>query len=77
MSNSTPLEPGIYRHYKGNKYEVIGTGKDTETEEVVVIYRPLYESDVAYWVRPYGIFISDVVVDGVNIARFMKIESDE
>jgi hypothetical protein len=77
MFNSRPLKPGIYRHYKGNRYEVIGIGKDTETEEDVVIYRPLYESDVAYWVRPYEMFIGEAVVDGVSVARFTKVESDE
>jgi hypothetical protein len=68
-----PIEPGIYEHYKGNRYEVIGVGKDTETEADVVIYRPLYESDVAYWVRPYSMFIDTVVVDGVTISRFKKV----
>lgn len=77
MSNSPLLEPGIYRHYKGNRYEVIGIGKDTETEEDVVIYRPLYESDVVYWVRPYEMFIGEAIVDGVNVARFTKVESDK
>jgi hypothetical protein len=67
------LEQGIYEHYKGNRYEVIGVGKDTETEEPVVIYRPLYESDVAYWVRPYAMFMETVMIDGHTIPRFKKV----
>ena len=71
------IEPGIYQHYKGNHYEVIGVGKDTETEADVVIYRPLYESDVLYWVRPYAMFQETVVVDGVTLPRFRKVGSNE
>lgn len=71
------IEPGVYEHYKGNRYEVIGVGRDTETEEDVVIYRPLYESDVAYWVRPYAMFISTIMVDEQTVPRFKKVDSHE
>lgn len=64
---------GIYEHYKGNKYEVIGVGLDTETTEPVVIYKPLYDSDVSFWVRPYAMFIDTVEVDGKTIARFTML----
>jgi len=36
------LRTGVYRHYKGNLYEVIGTAKHTETLEAMVCYRALY-----------------------------------
>lgn len=74
MKNKRLITPGVYHHYKGNGYEVIGVGKDTETEEGVVIYRPLYKSDVAYWVRPYEMFIGEVVVGGVTYPRFSRID---
>ncbi|MET0980036.1 MAG: DUF1653 domain-containing protein [Candidatus Saccharimonadales bacterium] len=67
------LEPGIYRHYKGNEYNVIGVGKDTETEEWVVIYRPCYESDVSYWVRPYAMFAGTVLLEQGDVLRFVRI----
>lgn len=35
------IEPGRYRHYKGNEYEVIGTARHSETLEPMVVYRPL------------------------------------
>ena len=34
---------GMYRHYKGNEYEVLGIGLHTETEEKLVVYKGLYE----------------------------------
>lgn len=34
---------GIYRHYKGGLYLVLGIARQTETDEELVIYVPLYE----------------------------------
>jgi len=41
------IEPGIYRHYKGNEYEVIGIGKHSETLEDLVVYKALYATGFA------------------------------
>lgn len=32
------MQAGIYKHYKGGYYQVIGVGEHTETKEVVVVY---------------------------------------
>ncbi|HLD31749.1 MAG TPA: DUF1653 domain-containing protein [Patescibacteria group bacterium] len=64
---------GQYQHYKGGKYEVVGLGKDSETLVDVVIYCPLYESNVSLWVRPKEEFVSSVVVDGKEQPRFLLI----
>ncbi len=37
------LMPGVYQHYKGNKYFVMGVAEHTETSESLVIYVPMYE----------------------------------
>ena len=57
------LKPGRYRHFKGNEYEVIGLATHSETEETVVVYRPLY-GDGALWVRPLAMFTETVERDG-------------
>lgn len=77
MNNIETLEAGKYQHYKGKFYDVIGVGKDTETEEDVVVYCPLYDSDVTYWVRPLTMFRETVIVDGVSIPRFQKVNHGE
>ena len=64
---------GIYKHYKGNLYEVIDVAKHSETEEEHVVYRTLY-SDYSLWVRPLAMFIETVELDGQQVARFEYVE---
>ena len=68
------IETGTYQHYKGNKYEVIGIALDSENVQPLVIYKPLYESKVSLWARPYDMFMSTVLINGIDTARFKKIE---
>lgn len=70
MDHDLPL--GRYVHYKGGEYEVIGVARHSETDERVVVYRPLY-GEGALWVRPLDMFLQTVVVNGVTVARFSLI----
>lgn len=56
------LRRGIYHHFKDStkEYEVLGTAFHTETEELLVIYRPLYETDYELFARPVGMFLEQV-----------------
>ena len=45
------IKPGRYRHFKGNEYQVIGMARHSETEEEMVVYRPLY-GEGGLWARP-------------------------
>lgn len=66
-------QPGRYRHYKGNEYEVLGTARHSETEEPLVVYRTLY-GDFSLWVRPLAMFTETVEVDGRTVPRFARVE---
>ena len=66
------IEPGRYRHYKGNDYEVIGVAKHSETEELFVVYRALY-GERGLWVRPAAMFLDTVIVDGLSRPRFQRL----
>ncbi|MBL7912519.1 MAG: DUF1653 domain-containing protein [Bacteroidia bacterium] len=68
------LELGLYKHYKGNIYEVIGVAKHSETLEEMVVYKATYQNEGEnLWVRPLKMFIETIVVDGKNVKRFAKI----
>lgn len=69
--------PGIYEHYKGKRYEVVGIAHHSETLEEVVVYKALYTSEYgtdALWVRPRKMFLENVEVDGKVVPRFRLIE---
>ena len=66
--------PGLYRHYKGGQYEVMGTARHSETLEPMTVYRALY-GEHGLWVRPAAMFTETVTIDGVVQPRFQKITS--
>lgn len=67
------VEAGRYRHYKGAEYEVFFVARHSETEEELVVYRTLY-GDFSHWVRPLAMFTETVLVDGVSMPRFERID---
>lgn len=71
------LPKGIYRHYKGNSYEVLGTAFHSETEEPMVVYKSLYESTYpsgTLWVRPLSMFTENITIDGSSVPRFRLVK---
>lgn len=66
------IKKGRYRHYKGNDYEVIDVAKHSETQEELVLYRPLYGKK-GLWVRPLTMFTEQVEVEGEKVSRFEYI----
>jgi hypothetical protein len=64
--------PGLYRHYKGNLYEVIDTARHSETCEPMTVYRALYGTH-GLWVRPAAMFEEQVIIDGVPQPRFVRV----
>jgi len=62
-----------YIHSKSGKlYEVVGIGKHSETLEDLIIYKPLYKSEVKFWIRPIKMWEEEVVIDGKKRKRFEK-----
>ncbi|AMB58801.1 DUF1653 domain-containing protein [Microterricola viridarii] len=64
---------GLYRHYKGALYDVIGVARHSETEEALVVYSPLV-GDSGLWVRPLAMFVETVQVDGEDVPRFAPVD---
>ncbi|MBU3934753.1 DUF1653 domain-containing protein [Patescibacteria group bacterium] len=63
------IKLGTYQHFKGNKYEVIGIAKHSETQENLVVYKALY-GNKDLWARPLKMFLEEVDVDGKKVPRF-------
>ena len=71
---TAPLSFGLYRHFKGGLYEVIGLARHSETDEDMVVYRPC-AGDGGWWVRPLKMFLETVTVDGKTKPRFQFVGS--
>ena len=71
MQNGT-VRLGIYQHYKGKHYEVLGEVTHSESMEKLVLYKALY-GEFGLWVRPKAMFLETVVVEGQEKARFAYI----
>ena len=64
----------IYRHYKGNLYELLYIANHSETLEKMVVYKALYgEGEI--WVRPLSMWNEKVLVDGEMVLRFTPVEN--
>ena len=70
------VAPGRYRHYKGGEYTVFGVARHSETDELLVVYKPEYgERDL--WVRPLSMFTEFVETQKGLEPRFVLIEPVE
>ncbi|MFT4091511.1 MAG: DUF1653 domain-containing protein [Asticcacaulis sp.] len=72
----TDLARGLYRHYKGRDYRVLGTARHSETDEILVLYLPLYQEQPQLWVRPLSMFCESVQADTGTVPRFRFISAD-
>lgn len=61
---------GVYRHFKGNEYVIIGFGKCSETKQILVIYKRHGERGSEIWVRPAAMFAETITRDGQTFPRF-------
>lgn len=73
-SEQRAFTPGVYRHFKGGMYLALMLAKDSESEEDVVVYIPLYykeESETKAWVRSLDNFMgTKELEDGTAVNRF-------
>ena len=67
------VETGIYRHYKGGEYEVLGFAVHSETLEDMVIYRALY-GERGTWVRPLSMWEELIEINGKTVMRFERVK---
>ena len=66
----TEIKPGIWKHFKGNRYRVLGVASHSETLEPMVVYQALY-GEGGLWVRPLSMWTEQVERDGYCGPRFV------
>lgn len=79
IETQTLLGGGVYKHFKGNLYQVENIATHTETGEDMVVYSSL--EDGKRYVRPYNMFASkvdkDKYPDVAQVWRFELIENNQ
>ncbi|MDB5254677.1 MAG: hypothetical protein JWL92_53 [Candidatus Nomurabacteria bacterium] len=81
-------EPGFYYHYKHDElkgfnhyaYELTSIGMHSEDSTLMVVYYPLYKTDIApanCFVRPIDLFFDEVEYEGKILPHFTKIIDSE
>lgn len=83
LANDAPV-PGLYKHYKGNLYQVFGLARHSETEEWLVVYQALY-GEKGHWIRPLTLWLEPVTnlpnttgsASNDSVQRFVLIEPND
>lgn len=70
------IQPGRYRHYKGNEYTVLGVARHSETLQELVVYRQEY-GERGLWVRPAAMFAETVDIEGRAVPRFQLLRAEQ
>lgn len=73
MTISYKITLGVYQHYKGAYYQIIGIARHSETLEELVVYQSLY-GDFGLWVRPASMFLEKVSHNGDQVDRFRFLD---
>ena len=73
-SEKVSVARGLYKHFKGEFYEVLDVARDSENEEEFVIYRKL--SDNSKWVRSVSMFTETILRDGQTKKRFEIVNQE-
>jgi hypothetical protein len=63
---------GLYRHYKGGQYRVLGTVRHSEDLQPMTLYQALY-GEKGLWVRPAAMFAEVAEFNGKVQPRFERI----
>ena len=71
QEDATSVRSGVYRHYKGPYYLVLGVAMHADDNELMVVYVRLYEREgIPFFVRPLASFLKPLPADMGGGQRF-------
>ena len=74
MEDNPPVKGEIYKHYKGDSYQVVGLAIHSNDDIWMVVYKPLYEcADAELFVRPLSEWRNKITWEGKEVERFTLI----
>lgn len=68
MKERTLIPGQLYRHFKGNLYQIITIGKHSETGEEMVVYQAMY-GEFQVYIRPISMFMEKLDLEKYSDAR--------
>ena len=66
------MKLGIYQHFRGKYYQVLGVSRHSETLEEFVVYQALYD-DFGLWIRSKAMFTEKVPHENGEVSRFIFV----
>lgn len=69
------IQKGIYRHFKGGIYEVVGVAIHTETQDGLVLYKYVNNPHNIIWARPIKMWNDEV--NGKKRFELIEVEGSE
>jgi hypothetical protein len=75
IKDNMPKVGEIYRHYKGDLYEVVLIAEHNDPDELCVIYKAIYENpDFPYFSRLLKSWQEIIEWQGERVERFSKVD---
>lgn len=71
LSDNSPIKGEVYKHYKGDLYEIVGLAIHSNDDMWMVVYKPLYENaDAEMFTLPLNEWNKEVDWEGKRTKRF-------
>ena len=67
------MKEGVYKHFKGGEYGVLGVAEHSETGEKMVVYCSKKGRGFKWWVQPLSQFTGKVKHNGKTVPRFKYV----
>jgi hypothetical protein len=76
VPNNVPIPGEVYKHYKGDLYEIVLIAEHADPDELNVIYKANYPNpDFPYFSRLLSTWRDEILWKGHKVERFVKVDT--